>query len=75
MRFARFCGMTAAALLAGTITAQAQTTLTIATVNNDDMIEMQKLSPKFEQQTGIKLNWVIRTSWFGRSPRRIAKAG
>ncbi len=34
-------------------------TLTIATVNNDDMIIMQKLSSKWEQQTGNKINWVI----------------
>ena len=60
MSFARFGGLMAAALLAGTVGAQAQqTTLTIATVNNGDMIVMQKLSPKFEQATGIKLNWVV----------------
>ena len=34
-------------------------TLTVATVNNDDMIIMQKLSSKWEQQTGNKINWVI----------------
>ena len=34
-------------------------TLTIATVNNDDMITMQKLSSQWEQATGNKLNWVI----------------
>ena len=39
--------------------AVAQTTLNIATVNNSDMIIMQKLSPKFEAATGIKLNWVV----------------
>ena len=33
--------------------------LTIATVNNGHMIEMQKLSSAFEDKTGIKLNWVI----------------
>ena len=37
----------------------APVTLTIATVNNSDMIIMQKLSPKFEQATGIKLDWVV----------------
>ena len=58
MRFARSLGL-AAALLGSTIAAKAEATLTIATVNNSDMIEMQKLSPKFEQQTGIKLNWVV----------------
>jgi sorbitol/mannitol transport system substrate-binding protein len=34
-------------------------TLTIATVNNDDMITMQKLSGQWEKATGNKLNWVI----------------
>ncbi|MDK4700674.1 MULTISPECIES: sugar ABC transporter substrate-binding protein [unclassified Rhizobium] len=33
--------------------------LTIATVNNGDMIIMQKLSPEWEKQTGNKLNWVV----------------
>src|SRR5258708_12072213 len=37
----------------------ASETLTIATVNNSDMIVMQKLSPQFEKATGIKLNWVV----------------
>ncbi|UFH50946.1 ABC transporter substrate-binding protein [Pseudomonas sp. KNUC1026] len=40
--------------------AQADTTLTIATVNNSDMIRMQKLSKAFEDQhPDIKLNWVV----------------
>lgn len=33
--------------------------LTIATVNNGDMIIMQKLSSEWEKQTGNKLNWVV----------------
>ncbi len=33
--------------------------LTIGTVNNADMILMQRLSPQFERETGIKLNWVV----------------
>jgi sorbitol/mannitol transport system substrate-binding protein len=47
--------------LAGTLAANpaASQTLTIATVNNSDMIVMQKLSPQFEKATGIKLNWVV----------------
>src|SRR5829696_8241170 len=40
------------------VLAQGQT-LTIATVNNADMIIMQRLSPKWEQATGNKLNWVV----------------
>ncbi len=40
--------------------ALAQTTITIATVNNPDMITMQKLTPEFEKANpGIKVNWVI----------------
>ena len=35
-------------------------TVTIAAVNNPAMIELQKLSPKFEAENpGIKLNWVV----------------
>ena len=34
-------------------------TLTIATVNNGDMIRMQSLSSEFTAQTGIELEWVI----------------
>ncbi len=34
-------------------------TITIATVNNGDMIVMQKLSPKWEEQTGNKINWIV----------------
>src|SRR6187455_418648 len=48
----------AAALLGSAALAQAET-LTIATVNNADMIIMQKLSPRWEQATGHKLNWVV----------------
>ena len=33
--------------------------LTIATANNADMILMQQLSPEFEKQSGVKLNWVV----------------
>ena len=33
--------------------------LTIATVNNGDMIIMQKLAPAWEKQTGNKLKWVV----------------
>ncbi|WP_172123978.1 MULTISPECIES: sugar ABC transporter substrate-binding protein [unclassified Devosia] len=44
--------------LALAASASAQT-LTIATVNNGDMVRMQGLSPAFTEQTGIQLNWVI----------------
>src|SRR5215469_6598828 len=40
-------------------TADAQTRLTIATVNNGDMIRMEKLAADFKQKNpGIDLNWV-----------------
>lgn len=38
---------------------QAQTSITIATVNNDDMVRMQALSANFtEDNPNIRLNWV-----------------
>jgi sorbitol/mannitol transport system substrate-binding protein len=48
-------------LLFGAIVAQAQqTSVTIAAVNNPDMLELKKLSAKFlEQNPNITLNWVI----------------
>ena len=33
--------------------------LTVATVNNAEMILMQRLSRDFEKQNGVKLNWVV----------------
>jgi len=42
--------------LVGSASAQ---TLTIATVNNGDMIRMQGLSSAFTDETGIELNWVV----------------
>ena len=40
--------------------ARAQSTLTIATVNNGDMVVMQKLSDRFEKDhPDIKLRWVV----------------
>lgn len=49
----------AASLLAGT-PALAESTLTIATVNNGDMVVMQKLSSAFEKaHPDIKLRWVV----------------
>ena len=52
-------GATCLAALGAVSAVSAETTLNIATVNNSDMIIMQKLSPKFEAATGIKLNWVV----------------
>ena len=42
----------------GAVSASAEE-LTIATVNNSDMIIMQKLSPQWEEATGHTLNWVV----------------
>ena len=53
-----FVAALAGALLGATALAHAEE-LTIATVNNADMIIMQKLAPKWEQATGNKINWVV----------------
>ncbi|MGO7421181.1 extracellular solute-binding protein, partial [Rhizobium ruizarguesonis] len=39
--------------------ALAETTLTIATVNNPDMVVMQKYSAEYEKEAGVKLNWLV----------------
>ncbi len=51
----------AATTVAATIAlAQSPTTITIATVNNPDMVTMQKLTPEFEKlNPDIKLKWVV----------------
>ncbi|MGY4494186.1 ABC transporter substrate-binding protein [Pseudomonas sp. TE3610] len=55
-----FARTSLAALLGLCLTAQADQTLTIATVNNSDMIRMQRLSKTFEEQhPDIKLKWVV----------------
>ena len=42
------------------LTSRAQTTLTIATVNNPDMVRMQRLSSGFmKEHPDIRLNWVF----------------
>ena len=47
-------------LFTGVCAIAEQKTVTIATVNNPDMIELKKLSSKFEENNpDIKLNWVI----------------
>jgi len=53
----RFLGLMTALLLGF---AAAQTTVTIATVNNPDMVVMQELSAIFEAENpGIRLNWLV----------------
>jgi sorbitol/mannitol transport system substrate-binding protein len=54
----RLVAALAAALLGSSALAQAET-LTIATVNNSDMIIMQKLAPQWEAASGHTLNWVV----------------
>ena len=58
MKKIAICVAGMAAAIGGTGAAHAET-VTVATVNNGDMIIMQKLSPKWEQQTGNKINWVV----------------
>ncbi|MCB9943582.1 MAG: sugar ABC transporter substrate-binding protein [Geminicoccaceae bacterium] len=58
MSLSRHLALAGIALLASTSLTQAEE-LTIATVNNSDMINMQKLSSKWEEATGNKLNWVV----------------
>ena len=49
-----------ATLITGVNVLAQQKTVTIATVNNPAMIELKKLSPKFEAANqNIKLNWVV----------------
>lgn len=53
-------GLAALAMLQPSGTLRAQTTVTIATVNNGDMVVMQRLSAQFEQQNpNIRLRWVV----------------
>ncbi|MBE7213185.1 MAG: extracellular solute-binding protein, partial [Gluconacetobacter diazotrophicus] len=40
--------------------ARADSTITVATVNNGDMVVMQKLTPEFEKShPGIHVRWVV----------------
>lgn len=49
-----------AALFLGVTASAQQKTVTVAVVNNPDMIELKRLSSKFEEKNpDIKLNWVI----------------
>ncbi len=55
----RFIAAIAAAFIACIAGPALAETITIATVNNNDMIVMQKLSSQWEKQTGNKINWVV----------------
>jgi sorbitol/mannitol transport system substrate-binding protein len=59
MRVRKILSLVTAAVALGASAAKAETSLTIATVNNPDMVIMQKYSKKFEEQTGIKLKWLV----------------
>ena len=59
MHLRRLLASTSVALLALTGIARAETTLTIATVNNPDMVVMQKYSGEYEKEAGVKLKWLI----------------
>ena len=48
-----------ASLLAGLSAAAMAEEITIATVNNGDMIIMQELSSQWEEETGHSINWVV----------------
>ncbi|RYH09305.1 sugar ABC transporter substrate-binding protein [Tropicimonas sp. IMCC6043] len=49
----------ATALVSVAATAAMSEEITIATVNNADMIVMQKLAPQWEEATGNTINWVV----------------
>ncbi len=49
----------ATALVSVATTAAISEEITIATVNNADMIVMQELAPTWEQATGHTINWVV----------------
>ena len=51
--------LAAATMLAGMAGIADAATITVATVNNSQMVTMQKLSPEWEKQTGNKINWVV----------------
>jgi sorbitol/mannitol transport system substrate-binding protein len=60
MQTIRIAALATTALLACATAALGQTTLTIATVNNADMVVMQGLSSEFEAANpDITLNWVV----------------
>ncbi|MCR9088478.1 MAG: sugar ABC transporter substrate-binding protein [Rhodobacteraceae bacterium] len=50
--------LSACATVALTTVASAQSTITIATVNNGDMIRMQSYTDQFTEATGIDVEWV-----------------
>ncbi len=61
MPMGKFIGMLAVSVAVSALAASAALSeeITVATVNNGDMIIMQKLSPEWEKATGNKVNWVV----------------
>ena len=60
MRILKGIVLIAVTMLSGCGANDSATTLTIATVNNGDMIVMKKLAPEFERQhPDIRLKWVV----------------
>src|SRR3546814_3921399 len=59
MFVSRLAILSAVVLTGGVGTAHAQTTLTVSTVNNSDMIVTLRLSTQFEQERGIGFDWVV----------------
>jgi len=51
--------LSAAAMVSVASTAAIADEITVATVNNADMIVMQKLAPQWEKATGHTINWVV----------------
>jgi len=54
----KIAAISATVMMAFGVDAQA-TTLTIATVNNPDMVVMQKYSAQYEKETGVTLKWLV----------------
>ncbi|MGO7206454.1 ABC transporter substrate-binding protein, partial [Rhizobium ruizarguesonis] len=59
MHLKKLMASASVALMAMLSAAHAETTLTIATVNNPDMVVMQKYSAEYEKEAGVKLNWLV----------------
>ncbi len=55
-RLAASCATVALVASAGSALAE---TITVATVNNEDMVVMQRHSPAWEKETGNTINWVV----------------
>jgi len=56
------------ALLAANVASAEE--ITVATVNNADMITMQEIAPAWEKATGHKINWVVLEETFFVSGQR-----